>query len=243
MPRQQGGIPVRHGAAVAWARSVGEAADLMAVVTKRAAAPVALLPAAPGEVPLPVLGGAARDVLGAAAELVAVVGGSTLAKGWQQRRDAGVRPPSDLERECRILDGASALIRHPGAAHDVLCRLKAWLATAEATLGVQNGIEEVSTEGSVGSDLGPELDNDKQSFIMCDTLHEEKLQNKYVDEDSVFGATSRHTPLQEDACHIMCNKDDIMKADIHTTKILSERGANSDSTLEAADDVALSEEE
>eukprot|EP00959_Pyramimonas_sp_CCMP1952_P367868 7705811-Pyramimonas_sp.AAC.1 len=53
---------------------------------------------------------------------------------------------------------------------------------------------------------------------MRGTLHEEKLQNKYGDEDSVFGATSRHTPLQEDACHIMCNKDDIMKADIHTTR-------------------------
>eukprot|EP00959_Pyramimonas_sp_CCMP1952_P416244 8721028-Pyramimonas_sp.AAC.1 len=73
---------------------------------------------------------------------------------------------------------------------------------------------------------------------MCDTLHEEKLQNKYVDEDNVVDATSRHTFQQEDACHIMCNKNDIIKADVHTAKNRSESGANSDSTSEAADDVA-----
>ena len=81
-----------------------------------------------------VLGAAARDVLGAAAELVAVVGGSTLAKGWEQIREAGTRPPTGLERECRALDGTSALLRHPGAAHGVLRRLKAWREGAGASL-------------------------------------------------------------------------------------------------------------
>ena len=71
------------------------------------------------------MGVEAQRVLLSAVEAVHLLGGATLAQGWQGWRGRG--PPSHLVREVRQLDAAAAMLRHPGAADAVLRRLAAWL--------------------------------------------------------------------------------------------------------------------
>ena len=60
-----------------------------------------------------------------AIEAVHLLGGATLAQGRSRWR--GRRPPSHLVRDVRHLDAAAALLRHPGAADEVLRRCAAGL--------------------------------------------------------------------------------------------------------------------
>ena len=57
------------------------------------------------------------------AEIVAMLSCSTLSKGMATLRDAGLRLPGDLARDVRSVDAAAALLRHPGAAKEVVDRL------------------------------------------------------------------------------------------------------------------------
>ncbi len=63
-----------------------------------------------------------------AVEAAQVLGGATVARGWQRWRSCG--PPPHLVRGVRQLDAAAAMLRHPDAADAVLRRLQTWLAAA-----------------------------------------------------------------------------------------------------------------
>ena len=107
-------ITVRHGSALAHVPTVEAAAFLM----QRFAA-------ARPEERLSALGIEAQHVLLSAVEAVQLLGGATLAQGWQRWRGRG--SPPHLVRDVRQLDAAAALLRHPGAADAVRRRLAAWL--------------------------------------------------------------------------------------------------------------------
>ena len=102
-----------------------QAAGTAAATTPAAAVGQDAAPAPPRQA----LGARAQQLLGAAAEVVALLGCPTLAAGLGKIRERGRRMPSALERDCRALDAASALLRHPCPCEveaDV-ARLQDWL--------------------------------------------------------------------------------------------------------------------
>ena len=100
-----------------------------------AAAGEAVAAAATQAAARPDLGGRAQQLLGAAAEVVAIFEGATLAAGLARLRRQGRRLPPAIERGCRALDAAGALLRHPGEGEAVLAQARAWMQDgAEAKL-------------------------------------------------------------------------------------------------------------
>ena len=128
---------VRHGVACTTVASVQEAAELMLLLRAGCQASDGLaLPAdgaADGVICRAELAGRAQQLLGAAAELVALLGGRTLADGLRALRDRGRPVPAGLERSARALDAAGALLRHPREAERSLDGLRARLRDARAT--------------------------------------------------------------------------------------------------------------
>lgn len=130
MGYSKGMITVRCGNAVAHVPNAASAGDLMErlALTPSPNFVGHFVPKSSdehGELPLPALGAKARELLGHAAEIVALMGQDTLAKGMAQYK--GCRMPGKLARDLRTIDGASALLRHPLGAGDIVERLRAWL--------------------------------------------------------------------------------------------------------------------
>ena len=79
-------------------------------------------------------GPTAAQVVDCSATAVTLLGTPTLAKGLAPCQRRG-RPPTPLQRDLRVLDGAAALLRHPGSACTLVERLRAWLAGQPARPG------------------------------------------------------------------------------------------------------------
>ena len=105
----------------------------------------------------PCLGAHAQRLVGCGAELVAALGGSTLAKGLEKLRDQGRRPPPHLERAWRGIDTAASLLRHPGMGDDALDQARAWLSAG----GEAHGASKLVHEDADSSAQGPREDESK----------------------------------------------------------------------------------
>eukprot|EP00969_Alexandrium_andersonii_P124659 5510179-Alexandrium_andersonii.AAC.1 len=144
-------IAVRHGPTVAWVASVADAAELMRTLARGSGGRAACADS-PAEQRM------AGRIVAVASELVELVGGETLAKGLRGQRAVGRRMPAALERACRVLDGAAALLRHPGAADSTLSKVRAWLDTDASTVNTFVGQD--GAEHAGGSPLTLEVDFD-----------------------------------------------------------------------------------
>ena len=71
----------------------------------------------------PELATTAAEILACAVAATTVLGSATLAKGMAAARTGMA---SALKRDLRQLDGAAALLRHPGTAAALLARLRTW---------------------------------------------------------------------------------------------------------------------
>ena len=112
-------ITVRHGATLAHVQTIEAAADLMRLLFEERS----------GQQQHGLLEQEAQRVIIAAVEATHLLGGGTVAKGWQRWKKS--RPPLHLVRDVRQLDAASALLRHPGAAGDIVKDLMLWIEKAE----------------------------------------------------------------------------------------------------------------
>ena len=121
---RKGKITVRHGAALAHVQTVEAAADLMRLVAVQCAGQQQQQQQPHGWLDVE-----AQRVLLAAVGATHLLGCGTVAKGWQVWKQR--RPPSELVRDVRNLDAAAALLRHPGAADDILHRLREWIEASE----------------------------------------------------------------------------------------------------------------
>ncbi|CAK0822282.1 unnamed protein product [Prorocentrum cordatum] len=127
----KGGLVARHGVGAVTVPAIEAAAALLLLL--QAGAPSSPQPAANAERALAGedsgrrgLSSRAQRLLGIAAELVALTGEATLAKGLARLRDAGRWPPTHLERAWRELDAASRLLRHLGEGERALQEALCW---------------------------------------------------------------------------------------------------------------------
>ncbi|CAK0812194.1 unnamed protein product [Prorocentrum cordatum] len=119
-------------------------------------------------------------MLGAAAELVALLGSPTLAAGLAEARTRGRRIPSALERNCKTLDGAAAFLRHPREAEAVVASLRRWLedgAVPRAGLQVED-IEEVLGSDGKFEEAGPTHRLELGTQVVTDVLEPREAEGK-----------------------------------------------------------------
>ena len=127
----------------------------------------------------------AQRVVLAAVEAVQLLGEPTVAQGWQRWRGRG-KVPSQLVRDVRNLDAAAALLRHPGAAAEVLRSLEAWLCAqplgSAAAAAVQQ--EELACINELSGVFNDDDDSDSvvQQEELASVLSEASVEEFGVDE-------------------------------------------------------------
>jgi len=141
------GITVRHGATLAHARTVDEAAALMLRLSEPIPRPLAGAQAS-----APPLADVAKSILGCAAELPELLCAPTVAKGLAELRRQKRRLPSTVVRDIRHLDAAGALLRHSGAAEQVVLELRrALTSSSPSTAASDSGTEPTSVGRQVAA--------------------------------------------------------------------------------------------
>ena len=130
------GLAVRFGQCVAHAVDAAQAAELMMLLCggSRAASDT-------GNVGL---ASSAADLLATSVSVTAVLGAQTLAKGLAM---SGKTMPTSLKRDLRVLDGAAALLRHPGSSTRVLARLREWKQQVDVASSCPASTDAGSSDG------------------------------------------------------------------------------------------------
>ena len=172
MPGQRG-ITVRMGMVMAHTASAADAAELMQRLFDGRGV-------ASGE-----LASIAAEILDVAAAATKVMEAETVAKGVAKAR----RPlPSSMKRDIRALDGAAALLRHPGAAKRLLTRLREWRAETDCTPRrghTESGDASESTciAGVTAYDVGSDESKHESDKANADTDEEKYRANRELDDE------------------------------------------------------------